>query len=178
MPEGQVLLGALAIFGLRIFGIAISTVRMLIMVQGRRFWSSVLGFLEALVFAVAIGGVVNELDNFWNMLAYCGGFSVGTYLGMVLEDWVITSFVSVNIVSKEHAHAVAEAIRKAGFGATESWGQGAVGMVGLVRAVVNRRDVPRVVECVNAIDPQAFVTLDETRGVMRGFLRMPQHPHG
>ena len=83
--DTQVLLGALAIFGLRVFGVTISTVRMLIMIRGKRLWTVVLGFFESLVFAVAIGSVVTQLDNIWNLLAYCGGFAIGTYVGMLIE---------------------------------------------------------------------------------------------
>jgi uncharacterized protein YebE (UPF0316 family) len=173
--DTQILLGALAIFGLRIFGVAISTVRMLIMVQGRRVWSSALGFLESLVFAVAIGSVVTQLDNVWNMLAYCGGFAVGTYVGMMLETRFIINFLTVNIVSAHEAHRIAKAVREVGFGATEGWGQGADGLVGSVRVVVQRRDVKRVVDAVSQVDPGAFITLDETRAVSHGYI-LPQRP--
>jgi uncharacterized protein YebE (UPF0316 family) len=174
--DAQILLGALAIFGLRIFGVAISTVRMLIMVQGRRLWTVALGFLESLVFAVAIGSVVTQLDNLWNMLAYCGGFAIGTYIGMMLETRLITNFLTVNIVSAHEAHRIAEVVREAGFGATEGWGQGAEGLVGSVRVVVQRRDVRLVVDVVSRVDPGAFITLDETRAVSHGFIRLTQRP--
>ena len=173
--DTQILLGALAIFGLRIFGVAISTVRMLIMVQGRRLFSSALGFLESLVFAVAIGSVVTQLDNLWNMLAYCVGFAVGTYVGMMLETRFITNFLTVNIVSAHEAHRIADAVREVGFGATEGWGQGAEGLVGSVRVVVQRRDVKHVVEVVSKVDAGAFVTVDETRAVSHGYI-LPQRP--
>ncbi|GAB4570807.1 MAG: hypothetical protein Kow0077_05850 [Anaerolineae bacterium] len=166
----QLLLGAGAIFLLRILGVSISTVRLLIMVQGRRLLSAALGFLEALVFTVALGSVVSQLSNLWYLTAYCLGFAVGTYLGMWLESRFITNFVTVNVVSTHNAHVIAEAVRKAGFGATEAWGQGAQGLVGQVRIVVLRRDVPRVVDIVNAQDENAFITFDETRAVRHGWL--------
>lgn len=172
-PDMQLILGALAIFFLRIIGVSISTVRVLITVQGKRFISSVLGFFEALVFAVALGSVVSQLDNLWNLLAYCLGFAVGTYVGMWLEQRFIVNYVTVSVVSAHKAHQIADAVRKAGFGATEAWGQGAQGLVGSVRIVIQRRDVTKVIECVNAIDEDAFVTLDETRAVRHGWLTTP-----
>ena len=33
-----------------------------------------------------------------NLLAYCAGFSVGNYVGMVIERRFITSFMTVNVV--------------------------------------------------------------------------------
>jgi uncharacterized protein YebE (UPF0316 family) len=170
--DGQVLLGALAIFALRILGVSVSTLRILITVQGRRLLSSVMGFFEALVFAVALGSVVTELGNLWNLTAYCLGFAVGTYVGMMLENKLITNFVTVNVISPHNAHHIATAVREAGFGATETWGQGAEGLVGAVRIVCNRRDLTNVLEVINKVDADAFVTLDETRAVRHGFLRL------
>ncbi|MBN2472318.1 MAG: hypothetical protein JXN59_16455 [Anaerolineae bacterium] len=174
MPvDMQVLLGALGIFALRIVGISISTVRVLITVQGRRAVSSFLGFFEALVFALALGSVVNELDNVMNLMAYCLGFAVGTYVGMWLEEKFIVNYVTIQVVSLHNAHQIADAVREAGFGATEAWGQGAKGLVGSVRIVVLRRDVRRVVAYATEVDPDAFVTLDETRAVRHGWLTTP-----
>lgn len=167
----QILLGALGIFSLRLIGVSISTVRMLILVQGRRMLSSVLGFFESLVFALAIGSVVTQLDNIWNLFAYCGGFAVGTYLGMIVESHFIENFVTVNIVSPHASRTVAEAVRGAGFGATETWGQGADGLVGSIRVVCRRRDFKTILKVVQSVDADAFVTLDETRAVRHGWLR-------
>lgn len=167
--EGQIL-GALGIFALRILGVSISTVRMLITVRGRRLLSSVLGFFEALIFAVALGSVVSQLNNLWNLTAYCLGFAVGTYIGMLLEERFVTNFATVNVVSAHHAHQIAEQVRKAGFGATETLAQGVSGVVGSVRIVIRHRDIQRVIDCVNEIDPKAFITLDETRAVHHGYL--------
>lgn len=169
--DTTILLGALAIFALRVVAVTISTVRMLILVQGRRFLSTVMGFFESLLFAVALGGVVTQLDNVWNLMAYSLGFATGTYLGMVLEARVVTNFLTVNIISPKHAHKIAEAIRAAGFGATEMIGVGADGMVGSVRAVVRRSESRQVLDVVNRIDGDAFVTLDETRAIRHGWLR-------
>lgn len=169
--DSQIVIGALIIFALRILGVAISTVRMLILVQGRKGLSSVLGFFETLVFALAIGPVVNELNNIWNLMAYSGGFAVGTYVGMMIEARFIVNFVTVTAVSAHDSHKIADAIREAGHGATEAWGQGADGLVGSVRTVLRRREVQRVVKVINEIDPDAFVTMDETRAVRHGYVR-------
>ena len=74
----DVLLGALLIFALRVFGIAISTLRVLVMMRGKKVAAFIAGFFEVLAYLIAIAEVVNNLDNIWNVLGYCLGFSVGT----------------------------------------------------------------------------------------------------
>ncbi len=80
------LLGALFIFALRVFGITISTIRVLVMMRGKKAAAFAFGFIEVLAYVVAIAEVVNNLDNIWNVLGYCLGFSVGTVVGMIYDE--------------------------------------------------------------------------------------------
>lgn len=170
--ESDVLLTAGGIFLLRIIGNMITTVRLVTIVRGQKITATVLAVLESLVFALALGGVVNNLNNLWNLGAYSVGYALGGYLGMLLEQRLVQRFVSVLIISPQRAHEVAVAIREAGFGATEGTGMGASGLVGSVTAVVSHRDVNKVARIAQQIDDQAFVTTDELRSISRGYFRV------
>ncbi len=64
----EVIYVALLILVLRLVGSAITTVRTLLVMRGRRWDSAGLGFLEALIFALTIGAAVQNLSNIWNLL--------------------------------------------------------------------------------------------------------------
>ncbi len=167
----DVLLGATGIFVLRVLGNMITTVRLVTLVRGQKIASFLLAILESLIFAVTIGGVVSNLDNMWNLGAYCLGYAVGGYLGMVLEQRLIQRFVSIEAISQHGAHKVATALRAAGYGATEGWGEGAEGRVGSVTAVVPHQEVNKVINIIQDVDPKAFVMMDELRAITRGYFR-------
>ena len=82
----DIFLEALLIFALRVVGITVSTIGTLTTVQGRKLFAAATGSLSALVYIIAAGKVVANLSNVWNILAYCGGFAVGTLVGMILEQ--------------------------------------------------------------------------------------------
>jgi uncharacterized protein YebE (UPF0316 family) len=168
----EILLAALLIFLLRVVGISLSTVRVLLTMRGRKMWSAVLGFFEVLVYVLALGQVVQNLSNVWNILAYCLGFSVGTVVGMWIEERLAIGYATVRVISVEHAPAVAEAIRGAGHGATEGLAHGSQGMVGTVKTVVRRKEVVPICQLIQKVDPQAFVTVEETQTVQRGYIRL------
>ena len=169
--DPDTILMAGGIFLLRVVGNMLTTVRLVLMVRGQKLSSAFLSVIETLIFAVALGSVVTNLNNIWNLGAYSIGFAVGGYLGMTLEQRLIQRFVSVQIISPHHSHEIAVAVRQAGFGATESYGQGAEGQVGAVTAVVKHRDVNKVTKVVQAVDPKAFVMLEELRGISHGYFR-------
>ena len=169
--DSQVLLTAGGIFVLRVFGNMITTIRLVLIVRGQKLSSTLLAVLEALIFAVALGSVVSNLDNLWNLTAYCVGYAVGGYLGMDLEQRMIQRFVSIHVISPHKAHEIAVAVRAAGYGATESGGQGAEGHVGWVTAVVGHQQVNAVVRTVHEVDPNAFVMMEELRAISQGYFR-------
>ncbi len=70
----EILTGVLVIFVLRVIGMAFSTIRVLVMMRGKKLATAVTGFVEVFVYILAIGGVVNNLSNIWNVLAYSLGF--------------------------------------------------------------------------------------------------------
>ena len=166
----NVILGALAIFLIRMLSIALSTVRFLIMGRSSKLLVSGIAFIEALAFALTFGQVAQNLGNMWNLGAYCLGFAVGTWAGTLIEERVGAGFSTITIVSRGNSQQIAQAIREAGFGATRISGEGTSGTVGLVRIVVRRRDAPQITRIVLEVDPKAFVTVEETRSVWHGYL--------
>jgi uncharacterized protein YebE (UPF0316 family) len=174
-PTLEVVGAFLLIFVLRIFGVTLSTIRVLIMMRGQKLTSASIGFFEVLVYVLAIGPVVNNLGNVWNLLGYCLGFAVGTLVGMKLEEQLALGYASIRIVSKYKGTAVADAIREAGYGATLELGRGRDGAVGLVTATVRRKEVSSVCELADRVDPAAFVTVEETRTIRRGYMRIARH---
>lgn len=168
----DVLLGALFIFVLRVFGIAISTLRVLAMMRGKKFAAFIAGFFEVLTYVIAIAEVVNNLDNIWNVLGYCLGFSVGTVAGMVLDDRTASGFANVRIISRYKAQSIIQEIHNSGFGATVGWGHGRGGTVGMILAVIKRKEVDKICQIAESVDPTAFITVEDARTVRRGYMSL------
>ena len=167
--------GALLIFVLRIVGVTLATLRTLLMTRGMELSSAVLGFFEVLVYVVAIGAVVNDLNNIPNVLGYCLGFSVGTVVGIRLERRLALGYVTVHAISTEKGRQVAEALRDAGFGATLTWGEGRSGQVAMIDSVVARKDALAAADVVHSADVDAFVVIEHTSSVDRGWMRIARH---
>lgn len=171
----ETLAAAGTIFVLRVLNYAISTVRMVAITRQQRLLSACLAFLEALIFAVTIAGIVNDLTNFYNLVAYCLGAAVGGYVGMWLEARFITSYMTVNVIAGDHGHEMAVALREKGYGVTETLGEGRNGKVTMLRSVVVNRDVPSVLKTVRQVDQNAFIAVEEAKAIQRGWMRTGMH---
>lgn len=166
---------AVLIFFLRITDVSMGTVRTTMIMRGQRKWAALIGFVEVTVWVVAISRVISNLDTIWNVIGYSGGFATGTLLGMWIESRLALGYADLSIISRAKGVEIAESIRRAGFGATLLEGSGKSGPVHIVRVIIRRKDTREIIRLANEVDATAFVTVEETRQVMRGF---SQHAYG
>ncbi len=164
-------LAAGLIFILRVGDMSLDTLRVLVVMRGRKGVAWALGFFQALIFVVAIGSVLSDLDNPLNVLGYAAGFATGNVLGMLIEERLAIGHVQLSIVSPRLGNAIAERLREEGYAITEIPARGKDGMVTLLSASVLRKHVDKVHKLVNQVDSSAFVTAEDVRPVRRGFWR-------
>lgn len=159
--------GALVIFCLRIVDVSCDTMRVIFAIRGKRGIAAILGFIQALVWIFAVGNAVKHLDSVLHVLGYSGGYAMGTYVGVSLEQMIAYGVATIRVVSQRSGVEIAEALRGRGFGVTEYPGFGRDGAVEIVNSVVQRSHLPDVLTIITERDPDAFVTVEEPK-VLRG----------
>ena len=164
-----VLAPALLIFGLRIVDVTMAIVRILMVMRGRKALAWLFGFVQALVFVVAIRQVMADLGNWPNMIGYAAGFATGTVVGIWLEAKIAVGYGHIRIVSARLGAALADKLRKAGYAVTAVAGRGRDGAVDVLILSVPRRKVKAVSRMVEETDPEAFITVENVRPLSKGF---------
>jgi uncharacterized protein YebE (UPF0316 family) len=159
------------IFILRVSDMSMDTLRVLVVMRGKKGIAWVLGFFQALIFVVAIGSVLSNLQNPLNILGYAAGFATGNVVGMLIEERLAIGHVQLSIVSSHLGSAIAERMRAEGYAITEIPARGKDGVVSLLSCSVLRKSVDRVQRIVNEADGSAFITVEDVRPVRRGFWR-------
>ena len=162
--------GPLVIGLLRVTDVSLATVRMMLIMRGVRWLVPLIAFVEVLVWVLAVGSAIQNLQSTWHLIGYAGGFAAGNVVGMWVEGRLAFGFASVRIVSSDPGVEVAELLRKRGCGVTQFFGRGKYGEVEVVFTVARRRDLPAILALVREKDPEAFVTVEEIKSVERGWL--------
>lgn len=165
----EAILGGLLIFCLRLTDVTLGTLRILMTVRGRKPMAALIGFIEVTIFILAISRVVRNVGNVWNVLGYSGGFAAGTLVGMTIEEHLALGWTVVRVISTDLSKRIADALRQAGYGVTEMSGQGMRGSVEIYEIVVRRADMPKVLQMIDKVDEKAFITVEESRRVYRGW---------
>jgi uncharacterized protein YebE (UPF0316 family) len=164
-------LAGLTIFALRVCDMTCDTLRMLFVVRGRKAIAWGLGFVQSVIFVVAITSVLSHMNNPLNVIGYAAGFATGNVVGMWIEERLAIGHVKISIVTSRLGTALSAALREAGFGVTEIPARGRDGMVSMLSVSVLRKDVGRVEAIVHEKDPESFVISEDVRPLRHGFWR-------
>jgi uncharacterized protein YebE (UPF0316 family) len=149
------------IFGAEVCVVTISTVRTIFVARGMRYLAPVLGFFEVSIWLFAIGEVMKNLSDFTCSLAFAGGFTLGNFLGILVEQKLAMGSAVVRIITRRDATELIEWLREAGFGVTSVDAHGATGPVQMVFTVVKRKRLGEVLTLAKRFDPRVFYSVDD-----------------
>jgi uncharacterized protein YebE (UPF0316 family) len=146
----------------RVTDMTLDTIRTVAIVQGRRIFASLLGFVEALVYIVAVAKVLANFDHFIYAIAYSAGFAAGTFLGITLEKRLALGEQLVEIFTRK-VNEVAPALRARGYRVTEFQGRGRDGEVSALFIEVPRRQAMKLVADAREVDDDCFYLVHDIR---------------
>jgi uncharacterized protein YebE (UPF0316 family) len=162
-------ISALTLFSLRVVDISFYTIRILMVVRGRKGLAWLFGFCQAFVYVIAIRAVLADMGNWGKMIGYAAGFATGMLIGMWVEGKLAIGYTHLRIISIGFGQDLTEHLRNSGYAVTEVPAHGKDGVVDLLVCDVLRRKTGEVVHIVTDIDPGAFITAESVRSVRRGF---------
>ncbi len=167
----KIWLGAGLIFALRVANMSLDTLRVLMVIRGRKWTAWLLGFVQTLIYVAVLVSVIQDLTNWLNIIAYAAGFATGNVIGMWIEERIALGHVDMRIISPRLGTAIAEKLREAGHAVTEVPARGRDGMVTLLMVSIRRRKIQEIMRLAQEVDPQAFITTEDVQRVRRGFWR-------
>ncbi|SDZ08806.1 Uncharacterized protein YebE, UPF0316 family [Proteiniborus ethanoligenes] len=171
----EAILGYLFIFGARIVDVSMSTIRMLMVVQGRRKQAAIIGFFEVIVYIVALNRVVNGLTNPGNLLAYALGYASGNFIGSYIEEKIALGNLTAQVILKDVANnsekeiSIIDELRANGFGVTVIVGQGKEGPKSILNIGLKRKDLDKLHKLLANLDKEAFITVSTTKLISGGY---------
>lgn len=149
----------------RVTDVSMDTIRVIMVSKGYRNYAPLIGFFQSLVWIITISRVVVHLENWTAYAGYAGGFALGTYVGMRIEEKLALGYELVRVITRKDASQLIENLRKEGFTVTSAVGEGRDGRVGIIFIVMKRKALKQVVRVIHAYNPKAFYTVEDMRFV-------------
>ena len=158
----------LLIFFARVTDVSIGTLRITYITRGKKRLAAILGFIEVLIWLIAMRQIFNNLNNFVCYITYAGGFASGSYLGMWIEHKLAIGMQVVRIITRKDAHQLIEKLKANGFGVTVIDGEGVTGHVKIIFTVIQRKDLPDITAMIKRFNPKAFFSVEDVRMAAAG----------
>jgi uncharacterized protein YebE (UPF0316 family) len=164
------------IFLARVADVTLGTLRIIFTSRGRQNLAPLLGFFEVLIWVIAIGQLVQNLNSVTSFLGYAAGFAAGNFVGMAIESRMAIGTVIIRAIIQVGGDEVMSRLHDAGFGVTGVDGQGFTGPVKLVYTVVKRKHIKSVLRIIHEVNPKAFLSIEDLRSTEEGFFPSRRYP--
>lgn len=158
------------IFLARILDVSVGTLRIIMVSKGYKVLAPILGFVEVFVWVIAIGQVMQNLNDFYNYIFYALGFAAGTYLGMYIENKLSLGLVLIRVITQRDASELMDHLRTNDYVITSVDAEGNLGPVKVFFLVVKRLELNKLSLIINKYNPRAFYTVEEMKYVKGGII--------
>lgn len=156
------------IFLARLADVSLATMRHILIFKGMRKVVPVLGFVEVLIWLVAITQVMQNLTNVVCYLAFAFGFAAGTYVGILVEERLALGHQLVRIITARNSPDLQEMLRANHYGITVVPARGSQGPVEIFFVAVERKRIRALLERLREFDENLFFTVEDVRSVDAG----------
>lgn len=153
----------LFIFLARVLDVSMGTIRIVFISRGYKLWAPVLGFFEVLVWILVIRQIFDNLSNPITFIAYAGGFAMGTYAGMRIEEKFAVEKVGMKVITHKDPTNFIKTLEDKKYKLTILSGEGPKGPVKVIFSVIDREGIKDFVNMIHEFDKQAFYTAEDLR---------------
>ncbi len=163
------------IFLARIMDQSIGTLRLIFISKGMKHIAPFLGFFEVIIWLLAIGQIMQHLDNWLCYLAYGAGFAAGNFIGITLEERLSIGTSIFRVILSSESPELIAALKLHNFGLTIIDAQGSKGKVKVLFSIIRRKEIPLFLKTLHDHHPTAFYTIEDVKEAKDGVFKHVQH---
>jgi uncharacterized protein YebE (UPF0316 family) len=161
----------LLIFFARILDQSIGTMRLIFLSKGMKYIAPFLGFFEVIIWLLAIGQIMQHLDNWLCYIAYGAGFAMGNFIGITLEERLSIGTSIIRVILSSQSPELIAALKLHNFGLTILDADGAKGKVKIIFSIIRRKEIPIFLNTLHEYHPTAFYTIEDVKAAKEGVFK-------
>jgi len=155
---------------LKTIEVAIATLRQILINKGYRRQGTMLSFIEILLWTFVASRVIMGIAEApVKGIAYSIGFSIGVYLGSMIESYIAMGQVMIQIiVTKENSVMIIDCLRGKGYGVTTMEAQGRDSQKAVLMIFANRKGKEEIICEIQKLDKSAMIITNDVTNLRGG----------
>ena len=149
----------------RICDVSLGTVRIMLISKGYRNIAPLIGFLEVLVWLVAVSQILQHLDKWLYYVAFALGYALGTFIGMKIEQKLSLGQVVIRVITNHSSDELIECLKQNNFNFTTVEAEGKFGPVKIIFMITQRHLLKEAIYLIETQNPTAFFSVEDVRYV-------------
>ena len=158
------------IFLARIIDVSLGTIRTIIVVKGKNFIGSILGFIEVAVwFFIVEKALSNGSTNMFVVISYALGFATGTYIGGLISRRFLNTKYTVQIITDYNVQSLVNYIRESFMAVSILKLEGKNKKKYMLFVEIDSKYYNNLYKIIKSVDQNAFIVVSETMFVHNGY---------
>lgn len=152
----------------RILDVGIGSVRTIYLVKQKNLIACILAFIEIIIWFLIARQILTDKElNAFVILSYASGYAFGTYIGGVINKYLVKGTLTAMVITMANRRVILEALRESNYGVT---------LIPLEDNKVmlliefKKRNMKRLKETIKRVDRNAFIIVNETLNVENGYI--------
>lgn len=173
LKEGSIWIYLFIFFG-KIFEVAVSTIRLVLINRGERIKGSIIAVFEMLLWLFITGTVLSGFQqDIVRVFIFALAFAAGNYVGSWMEDKLAFGLCSIQVIVPEcsGSQELAGKLRKNNFAVTTIKGKGKDGERDIMFLHLKRKRISQAVEIINANLENAVIVVNDSKVIHGGFIK-------
>ena len=159
------------IFFAKIVEISIMTLRTVMMTKGERLYASILGVFEITIWLYLMGTILSNLESDpYQVVAYVCGYTIGIYLGGMLEEKIGVGLVTIHVIAEiRDGMLIASALRSNNIAVTHLKGEGRDAGKSILMIHIKRRRKKEAIRLIQETCRDVFINVYDVKNVVGGY---------
>lgn len=155
----------------KVLEVSLATIRIVLITKGERKIGACIAFFEVSLWLILVSSVLQDImSDPLRIVAYALGFSLGNYLGSLIEEKIGIGLAEVQVISTEEVgEKLTEHLRSKSFAVTVMHGEGQKRKRLILLMYVSRKKIKPLAEIIKTFDPESVITVSDKKSVYGGF---------
>lgn len=159
----------LKIFFARICDVSLGTIRTVFIVKGNKFISSLIAFVEIIIWFFAAREALNtEISSIFIVISYALGYATGTYVGTIINELFINGVISIQVISNKIGSKEITKIKKNNFGVSVVK---TIDNKNMLFLEINKKRVKECIKLIESLDKSSFIIINESKIAYNGYIK-------